>query len=205
MAIDQFSIRKWPWVQSGFLTLHSLVMIMKMHSYMATNGYLQKVDRTFNAKTEVLRSACSRVGGWSDALVEAQHRALEAQASDSTTDETGVSPNMTPLPGTTKSYIDGDMAQALRNRLLSVPENSFNTNRSHSDIEGKEDDYSVLIHHPDEEIATLAQELVDLDAELTGPGTGKVRWPNNISLKSFADYMLIPTLVYELEYPRTDR
>lgn len=198
--------RKWPWVQSGFLTLHSLVMIMKMHSYMATNGYLQKVDRMFKAKMEALRSACSRVGGWDDAITEARHHAAEAQASESTTEYAGVSPSITPLPdGATKSYIDGDMAQALRSRLLSVPETVVNADHNQP-VEGrKEDDYTVLVYHPDEEISGLAHQLTEMDAELTGPGTGKVRWPANIGLKSFADYMLIPTLVYELEYPRTER
>jgi sterol O-acyltransferase len=33
----------------------------------------------------------------------------------------------------------------------------------------------------------------------------RVTWPSNISLSNFADYQLIPTLVYELSYPRTDR
>ena len=33
---------------------------------------------------------------------------------------------------------------------------------------------------------------------------GNTQFPNNVSLYNFWDYLLIPTLVYELEYPRTD-
>ena len=47
-------------------------MIMKMHSYMSTNGYLLKVNHSFEKKMDTLRSATSRVGGWDAALTEAQ-------------------------------------------------------------------------------------------------------------------------------------
>jgi sterol O-acyltransferase len=32
--------RDWPWVQSGFLVLHTLTMLMKVHSYCSYNGEL---------------------------------------------------------------------------------------------------------------------------------------------------------------------
>ena len=51
----------------------------------------------------------------------------------------------------------------------------------------------------------IARELdAELERELTGPVEGAVRWPANITLRDFAWYQLTPTLVYELEYPRTD-
>jgi sterol O-acyltransferase len=62
-----------------------------------------------------------------------------------------------------------------------------------------------LIDHPDEKIAELAKEFSELDSELVSTGPEKVRWPNNIGWGNFADYQLIPTLVYDLEYPRTER
>jgi len=49
------------------------------------------------------------------------------------------------------------------------------------------------------------KDYSELQGELTSPGPLFVKWPNNISWKNFAVYQLIPTLVYELEYPRTDR
>ena len=63
----------------------------------------------------------------------------------------------------------------------------------------------ILSHHPDGNIAALAKAHVELERELTGPVEGKVRWPANITLRDFAWYQLTPTLVYELEYPRTER
>jgi len=63
-----------------------------------------------------------------------------------------------------------------------------------------------LISHPDNRISAIAQNLTDMDLELSSRGpTYAVTWPENISLANFADYQLIPTLVYELEYPRTER
>jgi hypothetical protein len=31
-----------------------------------------------------------------------------------------------------------------------------------------------------------------------------VRYPDNVTLVNFLDFLLVPTLVYEAEYPRTD-
>lgn len=41
----------------------------------------------------------------------------------------------------------------------------------------------------------------DLATELTSP-LGRITYPQNLTLHNFADYILCPTLCYELEYPR---
>ena len=63
----------------------------------------------------------------------------------------------------------------------------------------------VLVYHPDEKISALASEYSDLQSELVSSGPNHVKWQDTITWKNFALYQLIPTLVYELEYPRTDR
>jgi sterol O-acyltransferase len=63
----------------------------------------------------------------------------------------------------------------------------------------------VLVYHPDEKISTLAGEYSDLQSELVSSGPNHVKWEDTITWKNFALYQLIPTLVYELEYPRTNR
>ena len=50
----------------------------------------------------------------------------------------------------------------------------------------------------------LAQLRKDLAFELTSP-LGRVTYPQNLTLASYADYILCPTLCYELEYPRTPK
>ncbi|KAK5232152.1 Sterol O-acyltransferase 2 (Sterol-ester synthase 2) [Exophiala xenobiotica] len=63
--------------------------------------------------------------------------------------------------------------------------------------------------HPDdasenstESLEELSQLRQDLATELTSP-LGQVTYPQNLTLYNYADYILCPTLCYELEYPRT--
>ncbi|KIP03018.1 hypothetical protein PHLGIDRAFT_37640, partial [Phlebiopsis gigantea 11061_1 CR5-6] len=76
--------RHWPWVQSGYLTLHTLVMIMKMHSYMNINGYLSHVNQQAQSALEQLRKATLKLGSWEDALAtaEATRRERENSSND---------------------------------------------------------------------------------------------------------------------------
>ena len=189
-----------------------------MHSYMSTNGYLLKVNHNLERKMDALRSATSRVGGWDTALSDARAAKDESERrSGSTSDELSASPSITPLPdGTKRSYIDGDMAIALRDRLLAMPATNGEANadgESPTDSNASlpprstapRDTYKVLLHHPDKEISSIVNDMMDMDLELTSAGPGQMQWPNNITWKNFAEYMLIPSLVYELEYPRTER
>lgn len=56
----------------------------------------------------------------------------------------------------------------------------------------------------DESLEELAQLRQDLATELTSP-LGQVTYPQNLSLYNYIDYILCPTLCYELEYPRTPK
>lgn len=51
-------------------------------------------------------------------------------------------------------------------------------------------------------ISPIIQLRNDLAKELTSP-MGNVTYPQNLTISNFADYVLCPTLCYELEYPRT--
>ncbi|KAG6831097.1 hypothetical protein H0H92_012774 [Tricholoma furcatifolium] len=207
--------RKWPWVQSGFLTLHSLVMIMKMHSYMTVNGQLQRAAMQSEKVFDLLRQATTSVGGWENAIGDAKIRRLEAEAAANLGSvSAGSTPSATPgtpyaPEGSTTSYTDAATASALRRRLANVSQ-ATEGNISVTDLTDHTQtsrplEPHILIDHPDEQIADLAREYSELQSELTSPGPIYVTWPNNITLKNFALYQLIPTLVYELEYPRTDK
>ena len=54
----------------------------------------------------------------------------------------------------------------------------------------------------EKEIESLSQLRADLAIELTSP-LGSVTYPSNLTYANYADYILCPTLCYELEYPRT--
>ena len=130
-----------------------------------------------------------------------------------------------------RSMADPGTADALRRRLIAVsegqdtksssreltPDIDNNSNRiessadtpSFSQTPGQDSSpvacASILTHHPNPAIASSAHTFLDLDSELVSTGPKKLRFPQNVSLNNFIEYMLIPTLVYELEYPRTDR
>ncbi|KAJ7170500.1 MBOAT, membrane-bound O-acyltransferase family-domain-containing protein [Mycena crocata] len=202
-AISWTFNRQWPWVQSGFFTLHTLVMIMKVHSYLTINGRFQYISEASQALLDELRKATESAGGWDQAVRDAQtHRAeLDALTSRSTQETT---PSETPMvpEGATTSYVDVPTAAALRQRLVAVSEAPTTT---HTDDEPLFTKPHVLVDHPNEGISAMAKDYSELEAELSSSGPYKVTYPNNLTMKNFAVYQLIPTLVYELEYPRTDR
>ncbi|KAF9224002.1 sterol O-acyltransferase [Gyrodon lividus] len=229
--------RQWPWVQSGFLTLHSLVMIMKMHSYLSTNGSLQDVSQRSKHLLAHLRSLTMdpSIGGWEQALLDA-----EAQLQlESKRVEPEPEPEMqidTPdVEGVVmSSFTDPKTADALRRRLVAVskgsgeivvadhtpnlignatPAASTPVTPSLSSIVSTKlptptpspTPASILVHHPSQAISSTAREFLDLNSELVSTGPERVMYPKNLTWKNFCTYMLIPTLVYELQYPRTDR
>ncbi|KAJ7782059.1 MBOAT, membrane-bound O-acyltransferase family-domain-containing protein [Mycena maculata] len=204
-AISWTFNRQWPWVQSGFFTLHTLVMIMKVHSYMTVNGHLRYVSEMSQALLDDLRKATVAAGGWDQAVGDAQgHRAkLDALTTRSSEEPT---PSGTPMApeGSSTSYVDAPTAAALRQRLVAVSEAPAKPVDS-DDRSVSSTNPHVLVDHPNEGIAAMAKDYSELEGELSSSGPYKVTYPNNITMKNFAIYQLIPTLVYELEYPRTDR
>ncbi|KAG8819609.1 hypothetical protein FRC17_010375 [Serendipita sp. 399] len=207
--------RQWAWVQSGYFTLRCLVLLMKIHSYLATNGYLQEVDERATKVEERLRELTNAVGGWDQAMSDARTRREEIDQQDTTPSET---------PALIKQNSAGYFGQppaavALRNRLqnLEVPsgvKHNLSSTSIATDSSSKPVQVSLpiagppshpLVDHPDRDISALAQELSELEVELTSTQKHKTRWPANLTWANYVDYQLLPTLVYEIEYPRTDR
>ncbi|KAG8861414.1 hypothetical protein FRB96_002863 [Tulasnella sp. 330] len=258
--------RQWEWVQSGFFTLHCIVMLMKVHSYVSINGEFSELLLQKNIQTGALKSMVSKLpGGWSGAETEASDaRTLAAQPFDERKDkESGnmspgsvvsdTTPEGTPMPiadgvviGTEVMGNGNDLAMAsLRHRLATLPPGGAlpksiaklaSTNNQNGLLKppssAKDTSYfpsstdtafppktvesqssnapakHPLIGHPNPEVNALAESISALDDEMTSVGVNgqkRVQFPGNVTLKNFADYQLIPTLVYELEYPRTER
>ena len=192
-------------------------MIMKMHSYLSTNGELAHAHRQAERVLAQLKKATEAEGGWDAAL----HKAEAAMVRSESPVQAGTPDIPLDAPaGSTTSYVDARTAATLRQRLqTAVAENNganggpgvktTGTRLMPVDPAGipthPPTSSEILSHHPDGNIAALAKAHVELERELTGPVEGKVRWPANITLRDFAWYQLTPTLVYELEYPRTER
>ncbi|GJJ11249.1 hypothetical protein Clacol_005481 [Clathrus columnatus] len=198
--------RKWPWVQSGFLTLHSLVMIMKVHSYIAHNGYLSNITRNSLKLEKKLQKLTSEVGGWDEAIKQAD---LNRRISQGLPDESTLNGKLTsPVPeGANAKFFDNSNPVTLRKRLIAATE-SLQTQSSSIGalpspiltVEGH-----PLAYHPDQRIADLARNIIEMRSELVSSGPAQVRWPENISWANYWDYLLVPSLVYDIEFPRTDR
>ena len=182
-------------------------MIMKMHSYMATNGYLRYASQQSAVILAQLREATLRVGGWEKAISDAKRRREDLER-ETDTESTGTGPTPSPsgklqLTGgdLSTSYVEVPSAATLRNRLTHASE----TETILDEAKPKDMTPHLLVNHPDPQISALATELSELESELISSGPERVRWPENITFKNFAVYQLIPSLVYELEYPRTQR
>ncbi|EIW58269.1 MBOAT-domain-containing protein [Trametes versicolor FP-101664 SS1] len=216
MAITWTFNRQWPWVQSGFFTLHSFVMMMKMHSYLSTNGQLAYTYHKAEKVLAQLKEAAEAEGGWDAALNKAEAAMLQQDAAV----PQGTPAELEDTPaGSTTSYVDARTAVTLRQRLAARAAAGANAEGPSVKTTGTRvlppgataipthppTPSEVLVHHPSQKIAELARTHAELERELRGPVEGRVRWPANITLRAFAWYQLTPTLVYELEYPRTDR
>lgn len=129
----------WTWTAQVFFTLHTLVLLMKMHSYSFYNGHLSTTERRLSA--------------------------LDKPENAST-------------------------AAAVR-----YPSSSTDLSNISTETEQKK-------HEDDKEVLNRLRE--DLALELTSP-LGHVTYPQNLTATNYVDYILCPTLCYELEYPRTEK
>ena len=184
-------------------------MIMKMHSYITLNWQLQSVNEQSRELFDSLKEKTKAFGGWDKALTDAFAIKAELQLQGSTTHASSThepTPIGTPpvAEGFSTATVDVSTAYALRQRLNAMASLPNNDNQS-SPLRAGVDAVYPLIHHPDPEISAMTKDYSELQSELTSSGPHHVTWPNNISWKNFAMYQLIPTLVYDLEYPRTDR
>ena len=130
---------QWTWTAQVFFTLHTLVLLMKMHSYAFYSGHLSTTEHRLSA--------------------------LDSPGPVST-------------------------AAAVRYPSSNPPVNEVD--QAAKEKESRDDK------------ATVAQLREDLAFELTSP-LGHVTYPQNLTMANYVDYLLCPTLCYELEYPRTPR
>lgn len=216
------------------MKMHSYMTVNGYLRYASTRSEellteLERVTLAVGSMEDAIESAKSR-----RAELDYAEAAAGGGTGTGSESEMGPSVSVTPglSTGTTTShYTDASTANALRKRLaavaanpalgtpsLELPNPNFHVagletpdveqekqnSRSRISAPAKPPAYA-LVDHPDEGIAALAREYCEIDSELTSSGPNYVKFPDNITWKNFAVYHCIPTLVYELEYPRTDR
>ncbi|KAG0079457.1 hypothetical protein BGZ93_006478 [Podila epicladia] len=144
--------RDWPWVQSGFFTLHAITMLMKIHSYITYNGELsEKLIQLKDAETTY-----------------AELKKKDTETSDDHDD----------------------------NNDLTTTEDESSHHRRASEAA------AALLQDPID-ATMLAAEIEELRHELKTQN-GEL-WPANVTIANFVDYLIVPSLIYELQYPRTTK
>lgn len=185
-------------MQSGFLTLHSLTMLMKVHSYLAHNGALSEKRIDLRKAQRALDAAVEEKGGWSRVLYlasqEATHENAVSVQDSSPTKETFGEQLHHRRKSSDRRNSNGD--------IVGVAEHAREASLVGGNPEDPKDPRR-LVDFSDERIYNLANDCVDLQEELTSSGKEAVVWPANVTSWNYIDYLLVPSLVYELEYPRT--
>lgn len=186
--------RDWPWTHTVFTVLHGLVFLMKQHSYSFYNGYLSQVYRR-------------------RAMLQEKLKKLDALEPISSPPSSPVSKRAS-LPGTSSgiSHSPSNSASgtSLHRRRSIGPKSNTNLNTEQSEISniasaiesGKPLDADQMSTFN----SVIQNEISALNEELQGKATDpKNSYPNNLTLGNFADWTCLPTLVYELEYPRQEK
>jgi sterol O-acyltransferase len=180
-VIELTLIRDWPWTHTVFFVLHGLVMVMKQHSYAFYNGHLSSVYK----KRQQL---------------EKRLKQLESISPVS-------SPSKTSPPSTaisTSHLSQRPSASKYRERRLSLSKGTV--------TDGMERiSHAITSNEPlDVDQLQLFERMIkwEIDAltdELRGKATNPSHYyPNNLTLLNHYEFIVLPTLVYELEYPRSD-
>lgn len=173
-------LRNWPWTHTVFFVLHSLVMVMKQHSYAFYNGYLSKIHR----RRDFIRSKLKQL----DRVAPTKWRS-----------------STSPLVDTiSTSHLDAKPSAEQRRHSMSLTEDD-------RQLDIDRISQAIVSGEPlDEEQVQLFERLIkwELDAledEMRGTSSQDVKaYPNNLTFISHYKWIPLPTVVYELEYPRSE-
>ena len=165
----------WTWTAQVFLLLHTMVLLMKMHSYAFYNGHLSETEKR-------LRSL--------DNLSDASDRRPAYLYPPTNYTATG-----------NKVPVNGSGGEKLR-RTSTTHDNLGDASSAPpptTDTQAATNAAAAVVNDAIEDVELLRE---DLARELTSP-MGNVTYPHNLTWPNFIDFLLCPTLCYELEYPRT--
>ncbi|OTA96410.1 hypothetical protein M434DRAFT_19661 [Hypoxylon sp. CO27-5] len=176
-------VRDWPWTHTVFFVLHGLVMLMKQHSYAFYNGHLSSVYKKRQSLLLKLKQLESTSPVTSPSLTNPKVSAL--------------STSHLALPPSADEY---------RERRHSL---SKSRSADQNDIESIS--RAIEAAEPlDMEQLHVFERLIkwEVDAltdELRGKATDPAHYyPNNLTFLNHYEYIVLPTVVYELQYPRSE-
>lgn len=139
---------EWQWIQSVFIVLHCIVMLMKQHSYATYMGYLSEVYKARNRLEKKLIK----------------------------------------------------LRQGAEVPKLKVQPPSPEEEKDNAELSNEQLDPELTAR--EEQEGRLLAQIEELSEELTHDG---VTYPANLTLWNYIDYLLVPSLVYDIVYPRTKK
>ncbi|GIZ48877.1 hypothetical protein CKM354_001192000 [Cercospora kikuchii] len=180
--------REWPWTHTIFVVLHGLVFLMKQHSFAFYNGYLSGVYK----RKQLLR----------EKLMELER--LEPIHSPPT------SPVSEDKEFLTSAVDVAQMSSNMRRRTSFGPKTSVNLKSEQSDVatvaKAIESGQRLSADQLHVMVAVINREILELNKELRGKAdSDSLAYPNNLTLYNSVEWICLPTLVYELAYPRQDK
>ncbi|KAB2575578.1 Membrane bound O-acyl transferase [Lasiodiplodia theobromae] len=173
--------RDWPWTHTIFTVLHCMVFLMKQHSYSFYNGYLSQVYRRKQLLEEKLRELSEK--------------------------EPTVSRPNSPMATSFEIPQSDGLRQRRRSSGSKASTNVLHEESVLSTIARAVESGEPLDADQLEALSRVVRnEIEGLSSELRGKSTSEERaYPNNLTFANFVDWTMLPTLVYELEYPRQER
>jgi sterol O-acyltransferase len=170
----------WTWTAQVFLLLHTMVLLMKMHSYAFYNGHLSETEKRLRALDNP--STASKAPAYIYPSIENPLGSVVAS----------------PKRGSNEAIKPKDI-----NGGGDLDEKS-EKNKKRRNSTRRSTRANPRIDSSDEQSAEEVEQLREILArELTSP-MGNVTYPSNLTWSNYFDYLLCPTLCYELEYPRVD-
>ncbi|THX06924.1 acyl-CoA/sterol acyltransferase [Aureobasidium pullulans] len=177
--------REWPWSHTIFMVLHTMVFLMKQHSYCFYNGHLSVVYRRRNMLREKL---CDL-------------RETKPVGSAPTSPQT-ISPAVT----SALEHVDSGDKKRRPGALRTATNLENETSDVASVATAMQSGQPLTSQQMQAFQRIIEEEIATLDRELKGKAQSDEKaYPNNLTLANFADWTILPTLVYELEYPRQER
>ncbi|KAJ4263074.1 Sterol O-acyltransferase 2 (Sterol-ester synthase 2) [Fusarium torreyae] len=176
---------EWTWTSQVFFLLHTMVLLMKMHSYAFYNGHLSQTEKRLHALDNPFSPPDRRPAYQ---YPTADHPGIIADTNGESANTNGKKRRR----------------QRSRRRRQQPKRTGSDGNKSNDEVDAT--NTNQLAPSPSASATNSADEVdelrEDLACELTSP-MGNVTYPNNLTWSNYLDYLLCPTLCYEIEYPRT--
>ncbi|KAI7510497.1 acyl-CoA/sterol acyltransferase [Hortaea werneckii] len=193
--------REWPWTHTIFAVLHGLVFLMKQHSYGFYNGYLSGVYRRRRLLERRLKNlqamepvSSAPTSPRNSQQIDAASSGVDSAKLSHRSPRTSSFADTTPKRRPSMGYRTSTNLTVEQSDVASVAQ-AIESGRS-IDL-GQMKTFESVIH---DEIADLTQELHGK----AGPNNPSKAYPNNLTLGNMAEFVCLPTLVYELDYPRQE-